>query len=260
METSIFPAYKYYGITDHDLVTLIIISKYAEAFLRFIPRTIRNYPSHGVDHSVNIIRLINNFLEEWKIDLTETERFILYSAAWLHDIGCVKDRNSHNIISVDLLLKDENICNYLNSIDNDLLFILQHVIESHSSSYDIDDVPSTRGEVRVRLLSAIFRFIDACEITNFKCPVAVFEEIRDDLTNDDGSPDIEAIEFWEGHIEIKDISFSKPNIDVMINNPTKTRKIIDRLIMEIEYVQHVFQENGITVPIVQVRSRQVGID
>lgn len=260
MANSIFPDYEYTGISEFHETILFFISKYSEGFLRFVPRKIRNYPSHGIDHSVNIIRLINDFTIKWEIDLRENERFVLYAAAWLHDIGCIKDRGPHNKLSVDILLKDESICNYLNGMDNDLLFVLQNVIESHSSSYDIETLPEIKGAVRVRLICAIFRLVDACEITNFKCPAPVFIEIRDDLKKEDGSPDMEAIEFWEGHMNIKDIGFSKPDIDIMINDPHKTRKIVDRLMSEIESITHIFEENGIVVPIVQERARVAGID
>jgi hypothetical protein len=260
METSIFPKYEYTGISDFHATILIFSAKYAEGFLRFVPRKIRNFPSHGVDHSVSIIRLINDFTAKWDIQLTETERFILYAAAWLHDIGCIRDRTPHNKFSVDILLKDQNICDFFNSLDNDLLFILQYVIESHSSSYDINTVPETKGAVRVRLISAIFRFVDACEITSFKCPEPVFSEIRNDLRKEDGSLDIEAIEYWEGHMNIKDVGFSKPDIDIMINDSRKTKKIIARLRKEIKSIQHIFNENGIVVPVVQERARQDGID
>jgi len=258
METSIFPKYEYKGISHPQRTILVTVSKFSETFLRFVPRKIRNYPSHGVDHSVSIIRMINDFTEKWEIKLSKTERFILYAAAWLHDIGCVKERTPHNTISVDILFNSESICDSFNGLDNDLLFILKDLIESHSSSYDIDMVPVKRGQVRVRLICAIFRLIDACEITNFKCPSAVFAEIKDDLKKDDGTIDTEAIEFWEGHMTIKDIGFFKPEIVIIVNNSRKSRKIIERLKNEIESLQMIFRENGIDVPVVQVRPRTAG--
>jgi len=102
--------------------------------------------------------------------------------------------------------------------------------------------------------------LDACEITNFKCPKAVYDEIKDDLKNIDGTPDKDAIEFWEGHMNIRDIGFSKPNIEIIINNSRKTRKIVDRLIKEIESIQQIFRDNGIDVPVVQERARKAGVD
>jgi len=257
---SIFPSYQYSDVSEHQKITLFTISKNAEGFLRFLSRTIQNYPSHGIDHSVNIIRLINDFTEKWEIDLNPDERFILYAAAWLHDIGCIRDRKQHNILSAKILLKNESICNAINDMDNDLLFILKVVIESHSSSYDIDTVPLKRGTVRVRLISAIFRLLDACEITNVKCPRPVFEEIKEDLKSPDGTVDTEAIEFWEGHMNIKYIGFSRPNIEIITNDFQKTRTIIDRLKAEIGSIQHIFQENEIEVPVVLASADDAGIE
>jgi hypothetical protein len=260
MNYSIFPSYKYVGISHPQKTILVSVSKFAEGFLRFAPRTIRNYPSHGVDHSVNIIRMINDFTEKWGIKLSKNERFILYSAAWLHDIGCVKNRSPHNKISVDILLKNESICNSFNSLADDLLIDLQDVIESHSSTYNINEVVVKRGSVRVQLICAIFRLIDACEITNFKCPASVFTEIKDDLKKDDGTIDKEAVAFWKGHMNIKYIGFFKPEIVITLNFSRKSQKIINRLKIEIISVQRIFRTNRVDVPVIQVRSREAGID
>lgn len=260
MPPSIFPSYKYTGISHTQKTILLTVSKFSEGFLRFAPRTIRNYPSHGVDHSVNIIRMINNFTGNWEIKLSRNERFLLYSAAWLHDIGCVKNRSPHNKLSVDILLRNENITNLFTDLDNDLLADLLEVIESHSSTYPITDLPVKRGAVRVRLVGAIFRLIDACEITNFKCPATVFNEIQDDLKDANGSVDKEAVEFWKGHMNIKFLAFDRPAIAITVNSPSLSRKIVDRLITEIDSVHEIFRENGLDVPVVRVKARTAGID
>jgi hypothetical protein len=260
METSIFPKYEYKGISHPQKTILVTVSKFSEGFLRFAPRTIRNYPSHGVDHSVNIIRMINDFTEKWEIKLSKNERFVLYSAAWLHDIGCVKNRSPHNTISASILLRNESIANLFTGLDNDLLADVQDVIESHSSTYNINDVPVKRGVVRVRLISAVFRLIDACEITNFKCPAPVFFEIKDDLKDEHGAVDKEAVQFWKGHMNIKYLGFSKPHIAITVNSPRQSKKIVDRLEKEIVSIQDIFRENGIDVPVVEVRAREAGID
>jgi hypothetical protein len=254
MPPSIFPTYSYTGITDQQETVLYHISMYSEGFLRFVSRKIRNFPSHGVDHSVRIIQLINHFTENWKIELTENERFMLYVAAWLHDIGCIRERDPHNLLSVEILMRDHNTCNYLDNIDSNLLRILRYIIESHSKShcpYTLDKIPERIGSIRVRLLSAIFRLMDACEITKYKCPVQVFSEIRDDLKKPDGTPDTQAIEFWEGHMSISYLGFAKPNIDIFINDPVKTASIIAGLNEEIRSIQTVFRENGIEIPVIR---------
>jgi hypothetical protein len=93
-----------------------------------------------------------------------------------------------------------------------------------------------------------------------KCPNQVFIEIKDDLKKSDGSNDDEAIAFWEAHMNIKDIGFSKPNIDILENDPQKTRLIIERLANEIQSIQHIFLSNGIDVPVLKEREKQIGID
>ena len=263
MTPSIFPIYRYSGITDQQETVLYHISMYSEGFLRFVSRKIRNFPSHGVDHSVRIIQLINNFSENWGIELSENERFVLYVAAWLHDIGCIKERDDHNMYSVEILMRDHNTCNYLDNIDSQLLRILRYVIESHSKShcpYGLDVIPEKIGPVRARLLAAIFRLMDACEITKYKCPVQVFREIRDDLKNPDGTPDTTAIEFWEGHMSISYLSFTKPKIEISINDTVKTASIIEGLKGEIWSIEQVFRDNGMEIPYVDPYVTQVGID
>jgi len=61
-------------------------------------------------------------------------------------------------------------------------------------------------------------------------------------------------------MNIKDIGFSKPNIDILENDPQKTRLIIERLANEIQSIQHIFLSNGIDVPVLKEREKQIGID
>ncbi|NMB78029.1 MAG: hypothetical protein GYA23_02910 [Methanomicrobiales archaeon] len=211
--------------------------------------------------------MINNFTDNWTVPLTENERFVLYAAAWLHDIGCIRDRDDHNMYSIDILLRDHDTCNYLDTIDSNLLRVLRYVIESHSKShcpYGIDEIPEKVGPARARLLAAIFRLMDACEITKYKCPPHVFAEIRGDLTKEDENkkriPDTKAIEFWEGHMSISYLGFNKPAIEIFINDAIKTKSIIDGLNEEIRSIEHVFHDNGMDVPVVMPIESQVGID
>lgn len=247
---------KYNAITADHRIILHFGTHFAESFLRFIPRKIKNYPSHGVDHSLNIIKLINCFLKSWGLSLNRDERFLLYLAAWLHDIGCIKSRSGHGRQSVRIFTKDETLCNYLNDIDTELLVSLKDVVKSHSSSYKLEQVPIRRGKVRVRFICAIFRLMDACEITNFKCPVAVFEEINNTFKKRVRRvtvTDTEAIDFWEGHMNIKDVVFLKPQIEIHINDRHKSKEILDRLKLEIKSIKQIFIDNHIEVPVIKIR-------
>lgn len=244
-------SYNYRNITREQRTALISIETYAEGFLRFVPREIRNFPSHGIDHSFQIIHLINEFKFKWNLNLTKNEQFILYLAAWLHDIGRIRNNDGpHSEKSVEILLKSEILCNLLNNIHEDILICLCHVIKSHSSAYKISKVPEYQGNIRVRLISAIFRLLDACEVTNLKCPQWVFEEIKDTFVDENGNVDVVAIQFWESHMNIKGLSFERPLITIVINkeNREKTQKVIGRLKKEIRSIHKVFSDNKIEVP------------
>lgn len=246
---------EYYGITEEHRNALIYIETYGESFLQFLPRELKNFPSHGIIHTLLIINSINNFLKNWEIRLNGDEIFLLYVAAWLHDIGCISSRTDHGEKSFEILIKDEILCNVLNLINEDVIFNLEQVIKSHPSTYSITTVLKTNGTIRLQLICAIFRLIDACEITNIKCPKAVFEEIKDDLKLPNGSPDDEAIKFWEAHMNIKNLTFQKPIIVIFINraNKQKTENVIERLKREIESIRSIFEENKIEVPIIKIK-------
>ena len=191
------PIYK--NLEEIQIDSIKMIEYFAEQYLRFIPREIKNFPSHGVDHSINIILQLNDFVEDWELRLNNQEMFLLYLGAWLHDIGCLVSRENHSQESVRIIVGNEGVCTSLNAVDREVLINLRYLILSHRASYSIGNVPDTRGAVRLRLICSIFRLIDACEITCTKCPKNVYELIKDSFVNEDGSPDEEAHAFWRAH-------------------------------------------------------------
>ena len=245
-------------MSQDQRIVLDIAAHLGESFLRFIPRKIKNFPSHGLDHSLNIIKYTNNFIKAWGISLTRDERFLLYLAAWLHDIGCITVRKNHGVKSAQLFMKSETLCNYLNSLDHNHLVNLQDIVKSHSSSVKISNVCLKRGKVHTQFISSIFRLMDACEITNFKCPNAVFIEIKNTFKKRQGGitgPDNEALEFWDGHMNIVDVVFVKPQIEVHVNDRKKCKTIITRLRKEILSVKVTFENSNIEVPKVVVKTQ-----
>lgn len=249
---------RYIGLTKRQNTIVFIASNFSESFLRFIPRTIKNYPSHGIDHTLNIIELTNNFLDRWGISLKKDEKFLLYLAAWLHDIGCIRVRKNHNTKSIQLLEKNESLCVLLNNMDPELLLNLCDVIRCHSKSNSrtngIEKVPKKRGKIRTQYICAIFRLMDACEITKSKCPIEVYDEIKSTFRKN-GAPDSVAIEFWEGHMNITEIVFTKPNIEIYLKNRRKSKNIISELNTEILSIKDIFGENGVPLPKVIINSR-----
>jgi hypothetical protein len=237
---------KYNGLTERQKSIIFVAANFSESFLRFIPRQIKNYPSHGIDHTLNIIELTNKFLDRWGITLRRDEKFLLYLAAWLHDIGCIRVRKNHNRKSIQLLEENESLCNLLNSMDNELFLNLCDIIRCHSKSNSrtngIEKVPKKRGKIRAQFICSIFRLMDACEITKSKCPIEVYKEIKSSFK------DADAIEFWEGHMNITDVVFEKPRIVVYHKNFRNSQRIISELKAEILSVKDIFRENKTVLP------------
>lgn len=219
------------------------IQYYAEDFLRFIPRNIRNYPSHGTDHSINILSLIDKFLENWSITLSEKEAYLLYLAAWLHDIGIIIDRNNHNEHSANILIKSQYISTHLG---REIQKLVGWVVRSHSKEFEIIDVPDEICEVRLQFICSIFRIMDACEIVDKKCPTEVFECIKNELND-------ESMEFWQAHMSIMGITYKKPDIIIYVTDINKSKLLITHLQNEIDSIRDIFLKNNTDFPVIQTK-------
>ena len=163
------------------------------------------------------------------------------AAAWLHDIGCIKDRNKHHEISASLLLGNTSLVEILTE---KYAICLKYIILAHRARYPIEDVPKDHENIRLRMICAIFRLMDACEICYPKCPSAVYEVIKDSLNE-------KARQVWIGHKNILDLKFNKPEIRIFVNEIDKCQFMIDDLNMEISTIRDTFEENDIPVPIVR---------
>ena len=217
------------------------VDSYAGQFLLFLSRNIPDFSSHGADHTLHIIDNLNKFVKNWEIELTQDEALLLYLAAWLHDIGCIKDRNKHHEISASLLLGNTSLVEILTE---KYAICLKYIILAHRSQYPIEDVPKDHENIRLRMICAIFRLMDACEICYPKCPSAVYEVIKDSLNE-------KARQVWIGHKNILDLKFNKPEIRIFVNEIDKCQFMIDDLNMEISTIRDTFEENDIPVPIVR---------
>jgi hypothetical protein len=240
----IYPIAKYENLCP-DFPDIIQIEHLAEKFLRFISRKIPMFPSHGVDHSTEIIKIIDSMINDWGLTLSCDETYLLYLAAWLHDIGCIKAREDHNQCSADIIRNSE----FIQSILNDVLmqYHLECIVTAHSSSCEIDDVPIRSHNIRLRFVSAIFRIADACEINNTKCPPEVYNIICKSL-------DAESILYWEAHRAILGMIFKPGIICYWVTDELKSAILINHLREEINSVRKTFIHNNITVPKVQVET------
>lgn len=232
----------YVNVSDVYNATLKQIELFSEKFLKFIPRAIPDYPSHGADHSKEIISLLDRFIEAWQVNLTEKEAYLLYLGAWVHDIGNINDREGHNEKSAEILDKTPFFGSILGK---EVITLLKWVVKAHSSTYPLERVPKDCLGVRLQLICSIFRIMDACEIGNPKCPGEVYEFIKDDL-------DPESDKYWKAHISIVGVSFKLPKIKIVVDDPEVSSILIDHLKEEIDSISEVLDSNGVPVPHVEV--------
>ena len=232
----------YINISDAYEAKLKQIEIVSKRFLKFVPRSIPNYPSHGVDHSQNIIKLLNEFIGAWSINLTNKETYLLYLGAWVHDIGIITGRERHNESSAEIIDKTPFFGSILGK---DIVALLKWVVIAHSSSYPMKKVPKIFLGVNLQLICSVFRIIDACEIAYSKCPSEVYELIKDDLDPDND-------EYWKAHMSILGTWFKVPKIKILVDNLEFSNILIKHLNEEIDSVRDVLGTNGIPVPRVEV--------
>ena len=236
---------EYANVSDAYEAKLKQIEVFSENFLKFIPRRIPDYPSHGVDHSQNIIVLLDKFIEAWSIDITEKESYLLYLGAWVHDIGNITGRDGHNKKSAEIVGK---IPFFESILGKDIVTLLKWIAKAHSSKYPLKEVPKNCLSVRLQLVCSIFRIIDACEIANSKCPSEVYELIKDDLVSSKSDSD----KYWKAHMSVIGVWFKVPNIGILVDDLEFSNILIEHLKEEIDSVRDVLDTNGIPVPRVEV--------
>ncbi len=73
-------------ISNPELVAIVqVVHARVEKFLKY-PLHI-HYTDHSIEHSIRILEVISNMLDETSVCLSDVEKYILVCAALLHDIG-----------------------------------------------------------------------------------------------------------------------------------------------------------------------------
>lgn len=90
----------------------------------------RNEEGHGIKHIKNVIRKSLELANEYDVDLD-----MVYTIASYHDLGHYIDRNTHEIISAEMFMKDEKIKKYFTDEQRN---VIKDAIEGHrtSSNYE----------------------------------------------------------------------------------------------------------------------------
>ncbi len=235
----------------HDLglsAILIQIEIISRQILRFSQRGGPDHTSHDPIHSLHIVGLINDFIESWPNIFDKDEIFLLYLGAWLHDTGMIINREQHNLYSRNIIEESKIIHSIIRNPQT--IRNLQSLALSHASAFDITKIPEYVNSTRLRLICAIFRILDSADLTgDSRCPKPIFDIIQ----KSDRPLESTSIPFWEGHICIKRLQVSYPNIVITVNNLEKSKLITNHFTNEINSVRNVLIENDVLVPLIQIQ-------
>ena len=201
--------------------------------LMFIPRGLRDYTDHGISHSERIEEILSKIIELCNnsgivnCKFNDTEEYLLYLTALVHDIGCIVQRKNHASISGEIIKKYFSEYEILEEIKP---FLVQ-IVKAHSGKPEktINRIPYKPilvedEHVRIKYISAVFRLADACDIKIKKCPGLVFNILEPRMK-------IRSKRFWDGHRDIANLDFDIKNQRIIVNIADKntTKIIIDNL-------------------------------
>ena len=114
------------------------LKKYIEK--NVFPQYDKNEKGHNIDHIKYVIDRSFELVEENNLDVNPD---MVYTIAAYHDIGHHIDSKNHEIISADIMSKDENLKRFFN--DEELL-IIKEAIEDHRASAK-DDPRTIYGRI-----------------------------------------------------------------------------------------------------------------
>ncbi len=158
--------------------------KLAGPLLSTIAATHRTFTSHGPDHSLAVLKILDAALEplpDVVDELRERELYVLICAALVHDIGMVgpvcadageqdRIRRDHNVRSMQYIREHGTEL----SIPRDLQPAVAKTVVAHRGAQIRDILPETLmvGELEIRLwlCAALVRLADECHAANDRIP------------------------------------------------------------------------------------------
>ncbi|HAW50606.1 TPA: hypothetical protein DCX16_06630 [bacterium] len=242
----------------------------------------RYYTDHGPEHSERVIEYLNGLTEG--TDLEDKEVFFLICGAWLHDIGMFvgmkkgesydDTRKFHHLRSAEYVEKltkieeiktieggekliNERILPLPFNVGNELINIkdlcIAHRDDEHFKNLPKEPRVMAGGiSIRVRLLSALLRIADECDIDKRRSPFLIYHLYKDLIP-------FTEYEFWEKNhcIEsvVPDPSSRRIGIYVHLGETQEekweresiVKEIKEKLERGLEIVDNDFKEHKITV-------------
>ena len=234
-----------------------------EQLLYYVPRGIPDFTDHGVKHSRRIESILMELLipicnESDNTKLNDYECFCIIACCWLHDLGCIIERNNHGNKSAQII--DEHLSAISIFTDDETRMLkgpILKIISSHTDSPEykiigkisVEDLAekieiqilengrAKRIQIKLRLIASIFRLADACDICADRAPFLVYKLIQEFIP--DGSK-----EFWLSHKEITDVSTKcdAKSFVIRVDNANIAKLVIDKFKSDIQELKPILNE------------------
>lgn len=187
------------------------IEQIATIILPYVHSTLemKYYTNHSRDHSRKLLAYIDEIIQICdlsEINLNEVEKSILKCACWLHDLGCIYDRDNHADESLKVI---EILCEKghldLKAVKDELKIVVQtHSTVGLSNLDSVDSERKIKGYsniIRLKLLCVLFKIADECHIDRLRAPEPLYDILKEKM------PD-ESKTWWVGHKFVTSTSFS----------------------------------------------------
>lgn len=109
---------------------MILVNSTLKKYIKenVLPKYNKNEKAHNLEHIEYVIRRSFELIEQNKLDVNKN---IVYVVAAYHDIGHHIDSKKHEIVSAEIMSKDENLKNFFT---NEELLLIKEAIEDHRAS------------------------------------------------------------------------------------------------------------------------------
>ena len=95
-----------------------------------LPEYNKNEKAHGIEHINYVVRRSFELIKQNNLEIDYNKAYVI---AAYHDIGHHIDRKNHEIVSAQIMSKDENLKQYFSNED---LNVIKEAIEDHRASSD----------------------------------------------------------------------------------------------------------------------------
>lgn len=219
-------------IADSELSSIIqVVYSRVENFLKY-PLHI-HYTDHSIEHSIRVLEVISNILDETNICLSDVEKYIIICAALLHDVGMQTPhflnksplstddleeiRKNHHLYSEKMIIESVT-----KPVDNRYYFGLEPRLEyveliatiakAHRkvNLIELDNEFIGNEEIRVRFLSALLRLSDCLDMDYRRVDVERLSSLNIPVSSK---------MFWFRHQYVQGVKIYHQKIEIFFSFP-----------------------------------------